>query len=232
MAMRRKVIWSLVVLLVFLGLLAGAAWYILTHEEKYYAEAAVASGPERVKVSKQFDSKVISFLNEVLCREQWNLECSQHEVNSYLAQDFIKSNLQSLLPAEVKNPRVVFQNDEVLIGFHYGTADVHSLVSIRAKVWIPQSERGAIAVELVSVKVGMLPLSTKSFQEEIAERLRKENVRLNWYRKDGHPVAILRLQADKRESGVVLEKLEINQGRCYLQGRTLDPQVKADQLPQ
>ena len=55
---------------------------------------------------------------------------------------------------------------------------------------------------------------------------RRNNIDVQWYRNDGNPVAIFRLQADRRDPGIQLQELELKQGSVFLKGRSLDPTLR------
>lgn len=68
-----------------------------------------------------------------------------------------------------------------------------------------------------------MPFGIKAFHEEIAEQLRSQNIKVLWYRKDGHPTVVLKFQADRREPSFHFKRLEIKQGQFFIEGETLDP---------
>ena len=51
-------------------------------------------------------------------------------------------------------------------------------------------------MEIVSLQAGSLPLSTGTLLDYISEAARREHIDISWYRQEGHPVAIMRFQAD------------------------------------
>jgi hypothetical protein len=94
---------------------------------------------------------------------------------------------------------------------------------MHAKAWLAQRDPNTIIIEMVALQAGAMPFGIKAFHEEIAEQLRSQNIKVLWYRKDGHPTVVLKFQADRREPSFHFKRLEIKQGQIFIEGETLDP---------
>jgi hypothetical protein len=46
---------------------------------------------------------------------------------------------------------------------------------------------------------------------------------VNWYRHDGNPVALVRFQPDRPNPSVVLQRLELQDGRIVVEGKSTEP---------
>ena len=224
--MRRKAfLWSTVIILGFLGLILTGSYYLLSYEPAFYRQAAPAPGPQRTTASREFEVKAFDLLNEMQSRQQWQLKVADTECNSWFAEDFIHSNLAQQLPGEVREPRLAFVPGGMHVGFRYGTAGWNSVVSLEAQVWLAPREVNTVVVEIIHFNAGALPLTSKLLQEEVTKFARRHNIKVQWYRQNDHPVAVLRFQHDRRVPSMILESLELRQGELYLKGRTLEPEV-------
>jgi hypothetical protein len=213
--------------LVLTGSVVGGIYLLLRHEPNFYVMAEALPSAERQSQSREFTKKATRLVNDQLnCGVPWNVDLSQDEINSWLAEDFVTSSTDQYLPAGITEPRILFQPGRILLAFRYGDEDFSTVVSVQAKVWLPKRERSALAVEIESLRAGAIPLSWKLLQEHLTEGARKSNVDIQWYRNDGNPVAILRFQADKREPDFQFEQLRIDQGRIHIQGKSLDPEMR------
>jgi len=219
---RRSLLTSLVILSVLLlsGLATG--YILLRHEPEAYAQAAVPPGPDREVKSEEFDRKIMTLVNDIQCEADWQAEFTEAQINSYLAEDFLRSK-PFQLPRHISDPRVKFRPGQVIIGFRYGDGELSSVVSLCAKVWLPRAEPNLLALEIQQLRAGAMPLAIKLLQDELDEMARKQNLDIQWYRHEGNPVAIIRYQADKREPTVVLKELEVRAGVLLVKGRTLEP---------
>ena len=108
----------------------------------------------------------------------------------------------------------------------FGAGELSTAISLRAKVWVPQREPNAVAVEVIAFHAGALPLAVKALQDGLAERLRAQNIRVLWFRRHGRPVAVLRFQSDRREAAIRFQRLEVKAGSLILRGQTLDPELR------
>jgi isocitrate/isopropylmalate dehydrogenase len=73
-----------------------------------------------------------------------------------------------------------------------------------------------VALELQSLHAGALPVAAHSLLERISEAARQNNVDVTWYRHEGHPVALLRFQADQDRPTVKLEHLYVDNAAMQL----------------
>lgn len=225
-------LWSAAIIAGFLAILLGGAYFLLAHEPAFYRQAQVAPGPERASASRAFEVKAFDLLNEMQTRPQWQLKVTEQEVNSWFAEDFIHSNLAQQLPGNVREPRLTFVPGGVQLGFRYGGEDYNSVVSLEAQVWMAPRELNAVVVEIVSFNAGAVPMTSKILQEELTKFARRHNIKVQWYRQNDHPAAVLRFQHDRRVPSMMLEMLDIRQGELFLKGKTLEPEVPTPSLPE
>lgn len=211
--------------LLLLGVGSALAW-LLYSEPELYAQAAVPAGGDRQRSSQEFEKKAFDLLSEIQNEDNWQGEFTEQQINSWLAEDFVESNLARQLPSQITEPRVAFRPGKLFLAFRYGGEDLNTVVSIEAKVWVARREPNTVAFEIESLKAGALPLTPKFLQDELTEGARQNNIDVQWYRNDGNPVAVFRLQADRRDPGVQLLDLELKQGSVLLKGRSLDPTLR------
>lgn len=214
---------SLLVSLLLLGGLAGGAYAVLTHQPAFYLQSQPPEGSQRVAASLEFERRLIELINDTTYSKTWKFSCSTEQINSYFVEDFLKTQIAKILPNRVHDLRIQFLQDELKLGFQYGEGNFKTVVSMHAKAWLAQRDPNTIIIEMVSLQAGAMPFGIKAFHEEIAEQLRSQNIKVLWYRKDGHPTVVLKFQADRREPSFHFKRLEIKQGQFFIEGETLDP---------
>jgi hypothetical protein len=215
----------------FLTVVVGGAYFLLSHEPTFYRQAGLAAGPERASASRAFEVKAFDLINEMQTRAQWQIKVTDQECNSWFAEDFIHSNLAQQLPGNVREPRIAFVPGGIQVGFRYGTSDWNSVVSLEAQVWLAPRETNAVVVKIVHFNAGAMPLTSKILQEELTKFARRNNIKVQWYRQDDHPVVVLRFQHDRRVPSMILKRLDLRQGELYLEGSTPEPEVPPPTLP-
>lgn len=214
-------------LVVFLGtVLSLLGVWLLGHEPELYVQAEVPAGSERIRLSQEFEKKAFDLFNEIQNEDDWEAEFTEQQINSWLAEDFVESNLARQLPEQISEPRIALRPGRLFLAFRYGGPDFHTVISLQGKVWMAPREPNTLALEIESLKAGAIPLSPSFLQQELTEGARQHNIDVQWYRKDGHPVAVFRLQADRRDPGVQLRELELKEGAVRLKGRSLDPSLR------
>ena len=95
-------------------------------------------------------------------------------------------------------------------------------MSLEVKAWKVPGQINTLAVEIVSLQAGSLPLSTGVILEDISEAVRRWNVEVTWFRHDSHPVAILRFQADQSRPTFQFDGVVLNDGKLTISGRSTD----------
>ena len=221
--MKRSWWLSLLITVLLLSGLAGGAYAVLSHQPLFYQQSQPPEGPQRLSASREFEQRLFTVANDATYSKSWKFSCTTEQINSYFVEDFLKTQLSRILPNRVHDMRVQFLQDELLLGFQYGEGHLKTVVSMQAKAWLAQRDPSTIIIEIVSLQAGAMPFGIKAFHEEIAEQLRSQNIKVLWYRKDGHPTVVLKFQADRREPSFHFKQLEIKQGQFFIEGETLDP---------
>jgi hypothetical protein len=220
---RKSVLLGTGILLLLAGTCAAVLLLLLRHEPSFYRRAAVPAGPERQTLSKRFFGQFPSFLERVKKEPRWEDSFSDVQINSFLEEDFVTSQVKSLtLPEHITDPRVVFEPDRIRLGFRYHLGRFSTVVSISMRAWLAKAEPNVVALEIQGMRAGALPVSAQSILERLSEAAESNNIKLSWYRHDGNPVAILRFHSEQR-TNVVLENLDLHPGMVYVKGQSIEP---------
>jgi hypothetical protein len=220
--MRRSVLLAFLIVLVFGGCAGAAVVLLLRHEPASYCRAAVAPGEARVKWSGEFVTQIGTLINNLHLGSPWQTTFDQDQINSYLEEDFITQNPQSPFPAGISDPRVALRDDQIQLAFRYGTGWRSTVVSIDMRAWLVDREPALVALEFQSLKAGGLPISAQSLLARISESAHKNNIDSTWYRYHGHPVLLLRFQANRSSPSFQFQRLRVTEGKLELAGRSLD----------
>ena len=96
-------------------------------------------------------------------------------------------------------------------------------MSAELRVWLVKDEVNTVAVELVGMRAGVLPVELQWFRslDEIAEAVRDRNMDVSWYRHDGHLVGVFRLYADQPRPQTQLGTVTVADGRVTVAGRSM-----------
>jgi hypothetical protein len=209
-----------------LVVVAGVAALVLRYEPLFYREGLCPPGPERKKHSLEFVNSALQLTADSRDKSRWASRFNTEQVNSYFAENLVsdgEGKMKELLPEGISDPRVSFGDGKVRLAFRYGTRPWCTVVSVDIRVWLVPNERNVVALEIESVRAGLLPISVQTMLERLAETIRQHNrsMEFTWYRYNGHRVALLRLQADRVVPTIRLDQVDLHDGVLTIQGSAL-----------
>lgn len=220
--MSRRSLCLTICLVVVLACGVGATAYgLLRYEPGHYTRAAVEEGDRRSQLAKEFLTEVSLLLNSIANDKDWGGQFRDEELNGYMADTFLRSGHgEKLLPEGISEPRVLFEPDRMRLAFRYRSRLVNTIVSVSLRIWLPKAEGNVVAVQLADFRAGALPCTAQWLLERISEVARQNGIEVNWYRHEGHPVAILRFQADQPRPTMQLKAIQLEQGQMTITGRS------------
>lgn len=217
-----------IAVIVFLLVAVGGATVavMVRHEPDFYRRAAVPAGPKRYEMSNEFF--VRNFVQLVASfepgRGAWSHTFGQDQLNSFFEEDFVRlGDADYFRKIGITDPRVEFVDNQIRIGFRYGTGTWSTVLSYDLKVWLAKNEVNVLAIEVQRRRAGALPIPTQQIFQELKEVARRQNIDIEWYRHNGNPVAIVKFQCDRPRPTAQLRHLEISNGQLILQGMSFDP---------
>lgn len=224
---RKSVLLGLAILAVLGGGVAGVLAFLVRREPAFYRQIALPPGQERQQHSEEFTAACTALVTGVVNDRAWSAKFKEEQINSYFDEDFVRQGIQDrLLPESISEPRVALtEPDRIRVAFRYGTEPWwNTVITIDLRVWLVKSEANVVAMELLGLHAGSLPISAQSLLERVAEVARRQDIEVSWYRDrtTSNPVALLRFQAGQARPTVRLEQLQIRNGELEVGGRSLD----------
>jgi len=122
----------------------------------------------------------------------------------------------------------VLEDDRLRLAFRYGKNTWSTIVSYDLKVWLAPKDTNVLCVEILGRHAGALPVSAQTLLNEISEVAAKRGIEVTWWRHNGNPVALIRLQADRARPTARLLRLEVKQGMMTVGGISLEPAQTSD----
>lgn len=199
-----------------LGTLAA----MLRYQPEFYRRAAVPPGEQRKQRSSEFRSQFYSLLSDIKNYKVWQGRFTDVQVNSYFEEDYLKpGNFErTMFPEGVNAPRIVVDNERLRMGLRYGSGLWSTIVSIDLHIWLAANEPNVVVVEIERIRAGAVPISAQSILDKLSETLRRQDIEVTWYRRDGKPTALLRFGAGRQEVGVQLLLLKLQPGMLTING--------------
>jgi hypothetical protein len=210
----------LIYLGVGLGVLAAipaGAWFSLTYEPYYYRAMVGLSREQRAGRAKKFVAQSIQLRNDICNEPNWEAVFTDQEVNAWLAEDLV-TYFADRLPPEVKEPRLLFEVDRIILAFQLRQGGVQSVITVVARPRVPGGN--TIELTLEKIRAGILPVPADNILDRIIEYARSHGVDAEWARKDGFPVVVMRYTPHIEREDVQLEELQISDHQIRLAGRS------------
>ena len=219
---RRRILISVCLVVGFLVAVALGLVALVKREPAFYRQAEVAPGESRAAMSRSALSQFSQLKNALTYDPEWQATFSADEINAYFQEDFLKVGADDNLPEDFHAPRVQIEDGRIRIGVRYGSGLWSTILSIELKAWLIPGETNMIGVEVVGLRTGALPLSASTLLDYISQGARRQGIDVTWYRNDGHPVAVMRYQADVARPTLLFERLDLADGSVTLRGRLAD----------
>jgi hypothetical protein len=223
---RRSVYLALLIVALLAGGTGAALCLLVRFEPRAYAEASLPAGEPRKKLADEFTQEFTQLLSNAMAEQggvDWDARFTDEQINSYFAETFVSSGLEErVLPELISQPRIVIEPDKVRLAFRYGNGFWSTVVSIDLRVWLAEGEANVVALQVIGFRAGALPISAQKLFETVSDLGRHNGINIDWYRYEGHPVALLRFQNDLSRPGFELQNLHLEKGVITIQGRCTD----------
>ena len=125
-----------------------------------------------------------------------------------------------LLPPEISAPRVRFEQDRVLLGFHIRRGMWRGVVSSRIHAWV--SGPNQLALDIETAELGMIPVPVDEFLAGLVQKLKAAGWTLEWKHNGARDVLVVTINSgdgSDSENRAALESMEINPGVLRISGR-------------
>ena len=232
---RRSLLLAIAIFFCLTSGVGATLWLLVRYEPSIYLRAAVPPSEERHHLSEKCERELLQLYNAIAVansdEQEWGHRFTDGEINSYLAEHFVQSNMSKLaLPEGISDPRIVIDSDNIRVAFRYGSGLWSTVVSIDLRVWLVKGEANVVALKLVGFHAGALPISAQSLLDSITSTCQQHGVGVDWYRDEGAPVALLHFQAEQQHPTLELEMIEVEPGAIHIQGRAKDVALLRDFL--
>jgi len=225
------VTWIALFLLLAVCAAGGSLFWALAQVPNFYEEelASPVDPAVRQADAKIFVQQTLRLVDDIEHADTWSQEFTQRQVNSWLAEELHKKYAK-LVPPGVSRPRVRFLDETVLIGFRFEQKRFSGIVSLRLKPWV--SHPNQIALEVLSVRAGLLPIPLDDVLGEASRQLEEAGWPTEWRQRDGNDVLIIHLDRPG-PNRAVLESVDVAEGVLRIRGeRVPESETPPDADPQ
>jgi hypothetical protein len=216
--MRKQKKWLWVgIAVAILAATPAAIWLSLTYQPSYYRAMVLQSREQREGKARKFVAQGLQLRNDICNEPTWEAVFSDEEVNAWLAEDLV-SHFADTLPPEVHEPRVLFELDRIVLAFQLQQRGLQSVITVVARPRVP--EGNTVELTLEKIRAGILPVPADNVLDRIVEYARYLGVDVEWTRREGYPVVLIRYSPSLERDDVQLEEVQIRNGQLRLAGRS------------
>jgi uncharacterized protein YpmS len=208
----------LTVAVLIVGLIGGA--YYATRQVRPFYKQALAIEPEVLeRGSRELESRATALYSDARQQGQWHALFTAEQINGWLATQ-LASKENDTLPKNIRDPRVAIADDVLTLGFTTISGSVETIISVDASVFL--TAEGDVAIRLISVKAGALPLPVMQIADQLATACNKLSLPVRWTQQDGEPVALVELHSadSSDEHEFHIDTIDLGDSELYVSGHT------------
>ncbi len=195
----------------------GWLWWATQQPPEFYqvAEKQVRDPVVRKKAARKFEEQTRHLADEIKQSGEWSEEFSDAQINAWLTDEF-PQQFAEWIPEGVSDLRIRVTPQAVMIGFRYDEPSEWSgVVSLSARVWVPQPNR--LAIQLKTIQAGLLPLPMDAIVQQVVDRAKESGAEIEWKDDAAGKVAIITL-ASVGDGEPQLENVSLSKGRLRVSG--------------
>jgi hypothetical protein len=204
--------------LALLGVIIGSAYYAAQQVRPFYRQALAIEPEVLERGSRELESRATALYSKARQHGQWRASFTAEQINGWLATQ-LAANQDRELP-NIRDPRVAITKDAFTLGFRTTSGGVDTVVTVDASVFL--TEEGSVAIRLMSVRAGALPLPVMRLADELAEACQKLTLPVRWTQESGAPVALVETHGDpsSEKSRFFIDTIELGESELYVAGHT------------
>ncbi|MFO0902883.1 MAG: hypothetical protein U0939_07780 [Pirellulales bacterium] len=210
-----------------LGLLAVAAaaaimaLWAAQRTPEFYRRALARDADRPAGQGDELERRTLELRNSARRPGEWTYVIDEEELNGWLAKNLLQEFPQAL-PKPLEAPRVAISEDGVRVGCQYREGRFTAVASLELDVYLADDSR-SVAVELKSLRAGLLPLPMDRVLKPLQEAARKQDLAVRWSQSGSVPVALWSIPERSTELGgrrITLQRIELRNGQVRVSGRS------------
>jgi hypothetical protein len=184
---------------------------------EFYHEAISRGPQEQIEARDQFVVQATALASDLHRPGSWQSLFTVDQINAWLALE-LATNYPGLLPDEMTDPRVSIRDREATIACRYESGDMAAVLSLAVEVSL--HEPNALALRIRRARAGALPVPLAQVLDGISHAARQLNLRLEWRKMQGDPVALITFDGrrDDQFQGLNLQAIELREGELFVCG--------------
>jgi hypothetical protein len=200
------------------ALLAGA-YYAARQVQPFYTKALEIEPEVLERGSRELESRATALYSDARQQGQWQATFTAEQINGWLAKQ-VAENQGRDMPKNFRDPRIAITKESLTLGFRTTSGGVDTVITVHAGVFL--TEDGSVAVRLMSVRAGALPLPIMRLADELAAACQRLSLPVRWTHQGTEPVALIEVQADPASDKpqLFIDAIELGESQLSVAGHT------------
>ena len=183
---------------------------------QFYHDAVSREPDEQIEARDQFVARATAMASDLHATGHWQTLFTADQINAWLALE-LAASYPDILPKDMRDPRVAVRDHEATIACRFESGDMAAVLSLTVDAYL--HEPNVLALRIRRARAGALPVPLAHVLDGIAHAASELNLRLEWRKIQGDPVALIHL-AGRSEAHETfnLQSVELRDGELYLAG--------------
>ena len=213
-----------ILLAVVLTVSVTGAWWALQQTKKvpeFYERVTRNVPPDTAAQNQRLQQDVKQLQEDAAHQGSWNAAFTDSRINAWLIQE-LPNKFPQLLAKGVRDPRIVIEDDRLLLAARYRDKRIDTVVSMEIRAELTE-EPNILAIRVHDLRAGALPLPLERFLKGITQEAAKGDVDVRWDITDEGPVALVTVPSEHPKfvvNPVVVESVKLVAGRLELFGHS------------
>ncbi len=187
------------------------------HVPAFYREAVELDVDDQAPARDEFVAQLTALASDLNHEGPWQTLFTADQINAWLALELNRS-YPEMLSQGFCEPRISLRANEATIACRYETEKMSAIVSLTIDAYL--HEPHVLALRIRRARAGALPLPLGQVLDGVSHVARQLNLRLDWRKSHGDPVALITLpqpHASEREA-LSLQAIELRDNELFVLG--------------
>lgn len=205
------------VVLVVAGFLLFSIYKASQRVPEFYHAAISVEPQDQADARDAFVAQATALASDLNRDGHWQTLFTAEQINAWLALE-LAANYPDILTGPLHDPRISLGENEATVGCRYQAGDLVTVLSLSFDVYL--HEPNVVALRIRRARAGALPVPLAQVLDSISHAAGELNLRLEWRKSHGDPVALVTLPEprDTRGAALRLETLTLRGGELFVSG--------------
>ena len=221
MVAMRRILKLVAILAAIVVVVAGVSLFSIYEASQqvpeFYREAIAVEPAGQQPARDAFVAQATALASDLHRAGHWQTLFTADQINAWLALE-LEPHYPGLLPEGLRDPRIMIGDKLATVACRITRGDMSAVLSISVEVSLP--EPNVMALRIRSVRAGAVPVPLAQVLDAISHAARALNLRLEWRKAHGDPVALVTFPRPGANSSepLSLQAVELRDGELFVSG--------------